>query len=298
MVRLGMTGPRASRSRPTAIRTLLLRRSARRRQTGCRRSVAQLDCGGRAAASAHGQSRLWQSGAARGQGANWSAASRASGKRRGRSTSPVVSGNVSLYNETMGSGIPPTPAIGCVGVIDDVAKAMSLAFKAADEDIWLAGGSPNWLGCSAWLRDGRRPRRSRAPPPVDLAAERRNGEFLLSLIRDRRVNAVHDLLGRWPRGRAGRDGDGAGRRRKRRGVQGPDHAFFFGEDQGRYVLTAPPAESAALAEEAKRLNVPLLRIGAHGRRRDIEARPRGRPSLLARLSEAYETWLPDFMSHP
>ena len=52
---------------------------------------------------------------------------------------PVVSGNVSLYNETMGAGIPPTPAIGGVGVVDDVTKAISLAFKAQGEDIWLVG---------------------------------------------------------------------------------------------------------------------------------------------------------------
>ena len=95
---------------------------------------------------------------------------------------PVVSGNVSLYNETMGSGIPPTPAIGGVGLVDDVAKAASLAFKAAGEDIWLVGGAPGWLGRSAWLATVAG-REEGAPPPVDLAAERRNGEFVASLIR-------------------------------------------------------------------------------------------------------------------
>ena len=105
---------------------------------------------------------------------------------------PVVSGNVSLYNETMGSGIPPTPAIGGVGVIDDVAKAASLAFKAAGEDIWLVGGAPGWLGQSAWLATVAG-REEGAPPPVDLAAERRNGEFVASLIRGGKVSAVHDL---------------------------------------------------------------------------------------------------------
>ena len=97
---------------------------------------------------------------------------------------PVVSGNVSLYNETMGAGIPPTPAIGGVGLVDDVAKAASLAFKAAGEDIWLVGGAPGWLGRSAWLATVAG-REEGAPPPVDLAAERRNGEFVASLIRAR-----------------------------------------------------------------------------------------------------------------
>ena len=95
---------------------------------------------------------------------------------------PVVSGNVSLYNETMGEGIPPTPAIGGVGLVDDVAKTASLPFKAAGEDILLVGGAPEWLGRSAWLMTVAG-REEGAPPPVDLAAERRNGEFVASLIR-------------------------------------------------------------------------------------------------------------------
>ena len=72
------------------------------------------------------------------------------------------------------------------------------------------------------------------------------------------------------------------------------HAFFFGEDQGRYVLTAPPAETAAIAEEAKRLDVPLARIGATGGEtlRLGGAAPLG----LAALAQAYESWLPDYMS--
>ena len=82
---------------------------------------------------------------------------------------PVVSGNVSLYNETMGAGIPPTPAIGGVGLIEDVAKTASLAFKAAGEEVLLVGGAPRWLGRSAWLMTvagrGRRARRRRSISP-------------------------------------------------------------------------------------------------------------------------------------
>ena len=75
---------------------------------------------------------------------------------------PVVSGNVSLYNETSGVGIPPTPTIGGVGLIEDVAKAASLAFKREGEAVLLIGGSPSWLGRSAWLATILRPRRGRA----------------------------------------------------------------------------------------------------------------------------------------
>ncbi|HEY1781295.1 MAG TPA: phosphoribosylformylglycinamidine synthase subunit PurL [Roseiarcus sp.] len=206
---------------------------------------------------------------------------------------PVVSGNVSLYNETMGSGIPPTPAIGGVGLVEDVAKTASLAFKASGEDIWLIGGAPGWLGCSAWLSvvAGRE---EGAPPPVELAAERRNGDFVASLIRAGTVSAVHDLsdggLAVALAEMAMAGGIGASVE-----ADGPlAHAFFFGEDQGRYVLTAPPAHSAAIMEEAKRLGVSLARIGATGGEtlRLGDAAPLG----LAALAQAYENWLPDYMS--
>ena len=207
---------------------------------------------------------------------------------------PVVSGNVSLYNETMGSGIPPTPAIGGVGLVDDVAKTASLAFKAAGEDIWLVGGAPNWLGQSAWLATvvGRE---EGAPPPVDLAAERRNGEFVASLIRNGRLSAVHDLsdgglaVALAEMAMAGGIGGNVE-------AQGAEHAFFFGEDQGRYVLTCAPEDTATIGGEAKRLAVPLSRIGVTGG--DVLKLGGAAPMALAALSEAYESWLPDTMSHP
>ena len=212
---------------------------------------------------------------------------------------PVVSGNVSLYNETMGSGIPPTPAIGGVGLVEDVAKTASLAFKAAEEDIWLVGGAPNWLGQSAWLMTiaGRE---EGAPPPVDLLAERRNGDFVASLIRGERVSAVHDLsdggLAVALAEMAMAGGIGASVEAQSQEPHIQEHAFFFGEDQGRYVLTAPPAESGAIADEAKRRGVPLLRIGVTG----SQALKLGAAAslALAALSEAYESWLPATMSRP
>ena len=204
---------------------------------------------------------------------------------------PIVSGNVSLYNDTMGTGIPPTPAIGGVGLVSDVTKVATLAFKAAGEDVLLVGGAPGWVGRSAWLATiaGRE---EGAPPPVDLAAERRNGEFVAALIAARRVDAVHDLsdggLAVALAEMAIAGGVGAAVE-----LQGPEHAFFFGEDQGRYVLTAPPAGTAAIAEEAGRLGVPLLRIGVTGG--DTLRLGRAAPVALAALRDAHETWFPDTM---
>jgi phosphoribosylformylglycinamidine synthase len=207
---------------------------------------------------------------------------------------PVVSGNVSLYNETMGASVPPTPAIGGVGLVEDVAKTATPAFKTAGEDILLVGGRPAWLGRSAWLMTVAG-REEGAPPPVDLAAERRNGEFVASLVRAKRVTAVHDLsdgglavaLAEMAMG----SGIGASVE-----AEGPEHAFFFGEDQGRYILACVPGETTAIAEEAKRLNVPLSRIGLTGG--ETLKLGDAAPVALVALSEAYENWLPAYMNRP
>jgi phosphoribosylformylglycinamidine (FGAM) synthase-like enzyme len=95
---------------------------------------------------------------------------------------PIVSGNVSLYNETKnddgsGSAILPTPAIGGIGLLDDVDRMATIAFKAAGEHIVLIGDDEGHLGQSLWLRHVAG-REEGPPPPVDLDAERRNGEFV------------------------------------------------------------------------------------------------------------------------
>ncbi len=118
---------------------------------------------------------------------------------------PVVSGNVSLYNETNGVAIPPTPAIGGVGLIGDSARVATLAFKPGDEDVILVGEETGRLGQSLYQEyatgafDG-------APPPVDLAAERKTGDFVRDLIQAGQTATVHDVsdggfLWRWRRWR-------------------------------------------------------------------------------------------------
>ena len=175
---------------------------------------------------------------------------------------PVVSGNVSLYNETMGSGIPPTPAIGGVGLVEDVAKAANLAFKAAGEDILLVGGrragsaGPPGSRRSQAAKRARRRRSISWPNAATASLSRRSFEAARSARSMTCPTAASPW--RWPRWRW--------RAELARNVEaeGLSHAFFFGEDQGRYVLTAPAVESAAIAEEAKRLGVPLSRIGVTG----------------------------------
>ncbi|HET7678516.1 MAG TPA: phosphoribosylformylglycinamidine synthase subunit PurL [Xanthobacteraceae bacterium] len=207
---------------------------------------------------------------------------------------PVVSGNVSLYNETQGRAILPTPTIGGVGLLDDFSRSVSLAFKAEGEAILLIGGAPGWLGQSLYLRDvcGRE---EGAPPPVDLAAERRHGDFVRGLITAGPATAVHDLS----------DGgllvalaemamaSGIGAELEAASGQLP-HAFWFGEDQGRYLVTVKAAEAAAVLEKAAKGAIPAQRLGRTAGNALIL--PPERPILIATLVSRFEGWLPAYMA--
>jgi phosphoribosylformylglycinamidine synthase len=190
---------------------------------------------------------------------------------------PVVSGNVSLYNETNGVGILPTPAIGGVGVIADYTKAMTLAFKAAGEDVWLIGEESAHLGQSLWLRECQG-REDGPPPPVDLAAERRAGDFVAMLIGKGGVTAVHDVSGGGvlvALARMALAGN-IGVQLEAGVLDAADAAF--GEGQGRYIVTMKPGS----VQEAP---VPMIRLGTTGGDRVGEV-------ALAALRTANEGALP------
>ncbi|MBV1708015.1 MAG: phosphoribosylformylglycinamidine synthase subunit PurL [Hyphomicrobiales bacterium] len=206
---------------------------------------------------------------------------------------PVVSGNVSLYNETQGRGILPTPTIGGVGLVKDVAKAASIGFKKADEVIMLIGATAGWLGQSLYLRDICGLERG-APPPVNLDAERRNGDFVRELIAFGDVSAVHDLAD-GGLGVALAEMALAGNLGARITVlpEGERHGVLFGEDQARYVVTATTANSLRIAKAAGQAGVPLVALGVTGG--TALALPDCEPLALARLREAHESWLPAYM---
>ncbi|AWM88457.1 phosphoribosylformylglycinamidine synthase subunit PurL [Microvirga sp. 17 mud 1-3] len=208
---------------------------------------------------------------------------------------PVVSGNVSLYNETNGQGILPTPAIGGVGVLDDVTVNASVAFKREEDALILIGETAGWLGQSIYLRDvcGRE---EGAPPPVDLAAERRNGDFVRQLIRSRQVDTVHDLsdgglaLALAEMAMAG----GIGAIVASAPEDLPLHAFLFGEDQARYILAVRPDDAADILYEANAVGVPALVLGVTGG--DSLILPGGEAISVEKLKAAHESWLPDYMA--
>ncbi len=185
---------------------------------------------------------------------------------------PVVSGNVSLYNESKsspdakGQGVLPTPAIGGVGILTDSSKMMTLGFKAADEHIYLVGHPGHGhLGQSLYLREIHG-REEGAPPPVDLLEERRTAEFIRKLIDGGMVTAVHDvsdgglLVAIAEMALAGNIGaqisplvgsalDG--------GALSP-HAMLFGEDQARYIVTTKNPDALVQGERASGIEVHAL----------------------------------------
>ena len=208
---------------------------------------------------------------------------------------PVVSGNVSLYNETNGRAILPTPTIGAVGLLDDFTRSATLAFKAADEAILLIGETTGWLGQSLYLRD-LCARDDGAPPPVALETEKRNGDFVRILIHENIATAAHDIS----------DGgllvalaemamaSGVGAQLAPAPGKIPAHAFWFGEDQGRYLVTVHSGAVDAILARAAIAGVPVRRIGTTSG--ETLAIADERPVLVEALSERFEAWLPGYMA--
>ena len=206
---------------------------------------------------------------------------------------PVISGNCSLYNETNGEAILPTPAIGGVGLMKNVDRMATVAFKREGDAIILIGETKGHLGQSLYLREIEG-REEGAAPPVDLAAEKSNGDFVRGLIEAGRVDTVHDVS----------DGGllvaiaemamaaGIGAR-----IALPKDAtaipFLFGEDQARYVLAAPETVARRIVEQAKAAGVPALLLGTtQGDKIEIEGL--GHVPLHT-LKRAHESWFPAFM---
>jgi phosphoribosylformylglycinamidine synthase subunit PurL len=210
---------------------------------------------------------------------------------------PIVSGNVSLYNETNGTGILPTPTIGGVGLLPDWANMARIAFAGEDECILLAGAPAEWgthLGQSIYMRDlfGR----SDGPAPhVDLAHEKKAGLFVRALIRDGIATAVHDCsdggLAVALAEMAMASGIGASVNELK---NNPSQATFFGEDQGRYVVTIKRGALEDVHERADKAGVFAPWIGTTGGKQ-LKLGD-ARPITVSELKEAHESWFPGYMN--
>ena len=178
---------------------------------------------------------------------------------------PIVSGNVSLYNESKatggGSAILPTPAIGGLGLLADWSKSCTIGFKGAGDIVLAIGERGGDLGQSIWLRE-LHGREEGPPPHVDLAAERRTGDFIRDQITKGAVTACHDVS----------DGGLAVALAEMAlasnlgvlvnepqpfGVAGS----FFGEDQGLYIVTVCDTCLADFMAAAHTANVPADPLG-------------------------------------
>jgi phosphoribosylformylglycinamidine synthase len=214
---------------------------------------------------------------------------------------PVVSGNVSLYNETKnedGSSVAilPTPAIGGVGLLDDWENSATLAFKSEGETLMLLGHSTGHVGQSLWLEicHGRR---EGPPPPVDLVVEQRLGQVARDLIANRKATAIHDvsdggaLVAIAEMALAG----GIGAEVKLPSARNPA-AVLFGEDQGRMLVTTRWTEGVrAIANAAQLFAIEIGTTGGDSIVIRASATGRSETVSLSDLRAAHEGFFPKLM---
>jgi phosphoribosylformylglycinamidine synthase len=213
---------------------------------------------------------------------------------------PIVSGNVSLYNETNGQAILPTPTIGGVGLIDDWAKTARIGFAAEGQAILLICKNL-WgahLAQSIYMRDIHG-RTDGPPPPVDLTHEKIAGDFVRRLIRSGVATAVHDISDGGLAVALAEMAMASGIGASIPGLVGTDLVpVYFGEDQGRYLVTVnldPHSDAMMdLWNEAKALGIQAPWIGMTGGtalklHEDIEAIP------VEALRRVHEAWFPRYM---
>ena len=211
---------------------------------------------------------------------------------------PVVSGNVSLYNETNGAAIPPTPTVGAVGLLADYALRADFAHVKPGDIVLVVGRPHDALGSSLYLREvlGRE---DGAPPPVDLALERRTGDVIRALIHERLVTGVHDIS---DGGVVGAAVDVAlasnvGLTLSQTGG-GSDHGAFFGEGQASYLIAVPLMGMEDVSARLERAGLACDITGVAG---GDTLTLTGTGGLLcsiplARLREVSDGWLPAYMA--
>ncbi len=183
---------------------------------------------------------------------------------------PVVSGNVSFYNETEGKGIDPTPTIGMIGLLDDVDQHCRQWFQEEGDAIVLLGWNQPTLGASSYLQIIHRKKQGR-PPVISLAREKKVQGVCRQLIQKGWVRSAHDVseggvamaLAEACLGPAGQE-QGAEITLSGRGHPGQR---LFGESAARILLSVPPERLQSLLRWARQRNCPAQRIGKVGGKR-------------------------------
>jgi phosphoribosylformylglycinamidine synthase len=201
---------------------------------------------------------------------------------------PIISGNVSLYNETNDKAILPTPVIGGVGVAADWRATRGIGLKQSGLELILIGTITGHLGQSLYLREIHA-REDGSAPAVDLAAERKHGEFVRETIAGGMAAACHDvadggvLLALAEMVMAG----GMGAK-----LEARDNAFWFGEDQACYVIAT--AQGDKLLEMAAKQGIPAMRLG----RTQPETLQIGTETgiSISELRQINQKWMPAYMN--
>jgi phosphoribosylformylglycinamidine synthase len=210
---------------------------------------------------------------------------------------PIVSGNVSFYNETNGLSIYPTPMLGMVGLIDDAEWSMTQWFKQEGDDIILLGSAREDLGGSEYLK-AVHAREQGSPPYLNLDMEKALHDCLLSLIRDGLLQSAHDC-----------SEGGLAVTLAESCISGPERtlgavvrlikgrlrkdALLFGESQSRVVISAKPVHRQAILEYGRRFGVPAEVIGAVSTERLIVSVGDGgsaEPMIDQPVAMLYDRW--------
>ena len=175
---------------------------------------------------------------------------------------PVVAGNVSLYNETDGKSIPPTPQIGAVGLIKDTNKQLTNIIKKYDnQDILIIGETKGHLECSIYAKEVEKIENGH-PPKVDLEKELSNGKFILNLANQNLIHICKDIS---DGGLAIALAEICIMSNVGCEVQKPDeiniNSWLYGEDQGRYIVISEKTNTGKIIIEAKKRNILVSSIG-------------------------------------
>ncbi|MCP4184018.1 MAG: phosphoribosylformylglycinamidine synthase subunit PurL, partial [Hyphomicrobiales bacterium] len=205
---------------------------------------------------------------------------------------PIVSGNVSLYNETNGEAILPTPTIGAVGLIADHSRHCTIGGADSGDVIFLVGETGAHLGQSTYMRECL-DREDGPPPDVDLYKERQNGDFVRAAINSGYATSCHDIS----------DGglavaiaemclaNGLGADIAIEALH--PHAVLFGEDQARYILTVDDEWADMFAANSEGSGVAFTRLGSIG---GLRLKIGEYISIsLDDMRNTYEAWFPDYM---
>jgi phosphoribosylformylglycinamidine synthase len=208
---------------------------------------------------------------------------------------PVVSGNVSFYNQTKDVGIKPTPSIGGIGLIKDYKKMITMEFKEIDNIVLVIGKTEGHIDQSVFARNIL-DEKNGPPPEVNLFNEKNNGETLLKLIEIGLIKSAHDVsLG----GIITAVSKMCIKGNKGINLKKPKYLineieYFFAEDQGRYIIEVTKKDQKKVTDLLKKNAVHFDELGTIN---DNELYINNKTKVtIDELKTSNKSWLNKYMS--